>query len=90
MIFPSPKTINETEGYYRLGGTVSINFEKTEFNYAADFLTYALKSVHNIESTISNNSADITFVKEQLSAEEYTIRISENGIIISEINRTEV
>lgn len=86
MIYPQPKSYTQKKGKFFIDGKITISVSDEKFDTAVDFLAYGLKSIFRIECERVAKNADIEIVQSNISAEEYTLNIANNGILIETLD----
>ena len=82
MIFPTPKSHLTKNGKFIIENTLTVKIPNKDYSSAYEFLSYGLRSIYGIDSERVEENADIEIILSDISAEEYTLDIVNNGILI--------
>ncbi len=82
MIFPKPHTNSLEAGKFKFPTTLTVSCDNKEFLPAIDYLKLSLDTVYGIKCQLADTVADIEFTSTDVSAEEYTLNIANNGVLI--------
>ena len=83
MIFPKPQSIESGIGAFKLKESLTVSCADKDLLPAFEFLKLTLNTVYGVACVLSEKYADVEITKADLSAEEYSLIIANNGILIS-------
>jgi len=82
MIFPRAKSQSISTGFLKIKNTLTVACKSKDLLDAFDFLNLTLDTVHGIKCKLCEKDADIEIVNTDISAEEYSLNIANNGVLI--------
>lgn len=82
MIFPKVKNYKETNGKFVIEKKLTVSFSDEKFSGGYEFLKKLLGLLYEIECEKVDTNADVLFEDADYSAEEYSLNIANNAILI--------